>query len=302
MEAIDDFRETIDRIKIFKQMIDEEIPTEWQDKRDSLQEEIDKIGDLNEEEQKKDSDYKINLKDSLSLIYDQLIICNMVSCWIVVMYCTAFETFLRDFLVEQASKNPQKMKHYLENILKEQGMKKSSLVSVTVNRPELPPEIVDECFTIQCQSFNDVSRRSSGEKIFVKVFEKSIYKEFYPNDYLPKKNKKENAYKDILILFTLRNQLAHRNGLLSQKYLENMRKENLQVRLDKEMMQEYSNGMFPRPQEILSSKAVDPGFEANNKFEELARSLDLYVKYIHQICTKDAADCAAHLLHKEFAT
>lgn len=287
MAAIDKFNSSLDEILLFRQFADSQA-----DSLRSTLEEAEELFSLAEAElidakamdstdpstintleatrQTFERDYKDAKKD-FELWVRQLFRRTTIAS------CTAFECFLRDYLVEQLSSMPSLLEKFLRQKVQ---------ISVRLDG-HIPESEIDRCIAIYCRSFGSVKKDGYVQSLYKDVFTRKPFGVFHhPNSWFPTKQKLTDAYIDIQMLFILRHAFVHRNGSPRREYTNAMvgdatisKKKGIpyQDRLDPML-----KGSPPNPDEILISPAVsDP---SKTKLEEMVDSLRQYAKYIAEIC------------------
>ena len=186
---------------------------------------------------------------------------------------TAFECFLRDFLVQRAVLEPQRFQEYL--------CEKGHL-SWVISDP-LEEEEVYVYLEKTNQSFQNMAR---VEEIYGSLFgkEKNPFGKCYPaGSAFPDLDSRSAALIDIRLLWQIRHQIVHRNGEVGYKYNEQVQKIcDYRSRLGEDFLRNYPVGIVPGPRAILASEAKDNLF--GTKLEEFADSLIRYAQYAFEVC------------------
>lgn len=196
----------------------------------------------------------------------------------VIAYCTAFENFLRDFLVERIVLKPAKFEHYLVN-----RRQKPVKLRTPLSKTEVDDYVADEC-----RVFQNISEKGKIQKLYDLTFGKKPFGAFItPNKWFAHESERMDAYADIQILFSLRHEFVHRKGLAGRQYQQQMLGDSrspgipFQSRLDPALSPD-PHSVPPNPDDILDSKPISTDYR--NKLDEMASSLLRYAKYIQEVC------------------
>ncbi|MCK6561902.1 hypothetical protein HUU39_05755 [candidate division KSB1 bacterium] len=226
-----------------------------------------------------------------------------------IAYCTAFETFLRDFLIEQAL-----LVVGLDAFLAGAVKKKVGL-SVSVAVPPNPIDL-DDYISKECRSFQNFD---SVNQIYKQMLQKNPFNKLGPaNSIFESEQARLDAYVDIQLLFCLRHQFVHSPSRPGRRYRSNL--ENIKgkgdyaylLRLHTDLINKplqpderdispvssdtfeskmdetnkprarYSITNPPPPDEIALSPAISNVF--GSKIEEMTNSLLDYARYIGEVC------------------
>lgn len=197
-----------------------------------------------------------------------------------IAYCTAFESFMRNFIIDKIYDQPSLL-----------GRLKRKIVEKII--PHRPPykEEVDDCITAELQSFQDVKKKGSVDNLYNKVLGKQPFGVFhFKTPTVATEEDLASIHIDIQILFVLRHEFIHRNGFGGQKYRVDMfgdkskpNKPGIEFwkRLDPLLVGQHPYVKLPGPDQILESKAISSKFDI--KLEEFDDSLLRYAGYIDEI-------------------
>lgn len=187
----------------------------------------------------------------------------------VITYCTAFETFLRDFLVEWLIAHPNALEHYIQ-----ERLQFPALIGHQFTRDQ-----VDDLVTSECDSFQSVISSGKVSQIYRKIVGKNPFGRNFLGNTFTKHAERNECHVDIQILFNLRHVFVHRNGQVGNRYKLPEESDN---RLHNVLKENYPSGRPPEPDAILISKSVNPTFDT--KMEEFAYSLLCYATHITEFC------------------
>jgi len=194
-----------------------------------------------------------------------------------VAYCTAFEAFLRDFLVWQLHLKPERLEKYARQKLK---------LPLVIREKYLSVDTIDECVARECQTFQDLvgGRVSSAYDELLGVGK--VLTEFKKCRNYEDKDKWKSALRDIRLLIEIRHKIVHRNGKSDKKYHNQLNNLACRPRLNGSYFtswaENYDQIKFPEPDDILASPACDaPG---KDKLDEISDSLTYYAGYIVEAC------------------
>jgi hypothetical protein len=143
----------------------------------------------------------------------------------VIAYCTAFENFLRDFLIEQAISQPPPLAGFVKQ-------KVALTVSVP---PPLDRDDVDQCLSSGRPIFQDVKMNGGAREIYRKMLGKqkdpfgAIATTVFSNG-----TQRKAAYGDICMLFEMRHLFIHRNGIVGARYQKDMNEAACRDRIELE--------------------------------------------------------------------
>lgn len=189
-----------------------------------------------------------------------------------IAYCIAFESFLRDFLVEQAMLQHVKLEAYVQA----RQQLKVSLPS-SLNNDE-----VVECIAVECRDFQDLSGNGKVKKIYESLFSKGPFAWDQTQSVFTKPSEQQDSLADIRLLFSIRHQLIHRNGRTGARYREALGKDEYHDRFDPEFIKNYPKPNVPGPDDILGPKSKAKG-SSGTKLEEFAAALRHYAQYITEV-------------------
>ncbi len=197
----------------------------------------------------------------------------------VIAYCTAFENFLRDFLIEQIVFQPARLERHLQ---------KKSRISLKLENSINVIEI-DDCISVECQAFPNLRDDGQVQRLYHSILGKKPFARFYwPNRWFTSKNELVDGYTDVQILFALRHEFVHRKGLAGRQYQLQMSGDekrkgiSYQNRIDPVLISWYPKSVPPNPDEVLDSRPISVDYR--NKLDEMANSLLQYAKYIQEVC------------------
>lgn len=198
-----------------------------------------------------------------------------------ISYCTAFETFLREFLIERLLLQPTIFESFLrskwEKTKKEVKYKKHQDVVLKVTKNPLEWIDIDECLTEYYPTFQSLEGKvNEAYNLFLK---KMPFGEI--DDDITNKETLKDALQDIKLLFQVRHKLIHRSGQPDNSYGKKYMEHELYRRLNSERFPDAKEEP-PLPVEILTSPAISSSF--NDKMEEFADSLEVYASYILATC------------------
>jgi len=227
-----------------------------------------------------------------------------------VAYCTVFEAYLRDLLVERCTEDPTPLDVYLQKSINAQRNEIAkrlplaearlakfvkSLRLESLARP-LTPDHIDQTIEAIKPSFQNVD---GVNQLFVDLLNTELFSwkrkcKFKPNPVFPTEAARAAAYRDIRILFYVRHQLVHRNGTGCAKYRKDMNEERYWDRLCEPLKSKYEPRVVgatplgqwpvPDPDQVLESDARDLG-NGKTKLEEFAFSVKRYARFIDHLCS-----------------
>jgi hypothetical protein len=228
-----------------------------------------------------------------------------------------FESFLREFLVEQATARIQALDKYCLTCVNKhfnevykmlphaaavierakEGVKFAHLSSGSPLE-----EHVDGFVEAVSASFQNIRRGQDIDRLYKKILGKAAFaKRLYrKSSVFANEEDKENCYTDIRLLLLLRNQLVHRDGVGRNKYRSDMFELKFWTRLHPKLKEEYvpispngdeesawkQCGVVPPPDRILISQAMDEQ-QFSTKLEECETALRRYAQYIVDVFVDD---------------
>lgn len=197
----------------------------------------------------------------------------------VIAYCTAFENFLRDFLIEQIVFQPARLERHLQ---------KKSRISLKLENSISVIE-VDDCISVECQAFQNLRDDGQVQRLYHSILGKKPFVKFIPsNRWFASKSEFTAAYTDVQMLFALRHEFVHRKGMAGRQYQLQMvgdeKRKGIPYkdRLDPSLISPQPYSVPPNPDDILDSKPISTDYRS--KLDEMASSLLRYAKYIQEVC------------------
>lgn len=196
-----------------------------------------------------------------------------------VAYCIAFETFLRDFLIDWVEANPHQLEAYfLTKIHKAVDYSKKLDLALAISKTPLGKDDVDECVAAEFSTFQDLKGKvTSAYRSFLG---KEPFSGFVNSqNVFPNSDAHSAALTDIYLLFEIRHKLIHRNGRPDEKYREALKRFGCYDRLSPQLK---ISAQAPWPDHILMSSALE---SHGDKLDEIAGSLLTYARYIEAVCS-----------------
>ncbi len=173
-----------------------------------------------------------------------------------IAYCTVFETFLRDFLVEKIIDNPRCICR---------ALKRKWGLSLQMSTNPVDHEEV-RTFLIKDREFRFQNVTNAGE----------AYKSIIEWNPFSSEEKLKPAATDLRIIWTIRHNLVHCNGHIDSNYRKELGNEEFQQRLT--LRWDINKQSPPTPDQILDSAAVSGDFRT--KLDEMGNSILRFGQHI----------------------
>lgn len=201
-----------------------------------------------------------------------------------ISYCIAFESFLRDFLIEWIESEPHRLKDHIQkkiDTVVNSYPRGLGLVGSISNLPKEKDDI-DECVAVDYPAFQDLT--GSVTIAYRSILGMEPFGKFVEKQNVLTEASYKAALADIRLLFQIRHTVVHRRGIPDKKYRRAIRKHGCYDRISSKTKKETQED--PSPDHILSSDAVDT---AADKLDEFENSLISYAQYIIAICNNTNA-------------
>jgi hypothetical protein len=173
-----------------------------------------------------------------------------------IAYCTVFETFLRDFLVEKIVENPRCICA---------ALKKKWGLSLHLSTSPVDHEEI-RTFFIKDRDFRFQNVKNAGE----------TYKSIIEWNPFSSEERLKPVATDLRIIWTIRHNLVHCNGYIDSNYRKEFANEDFQERL--RLRWDIQTQPPPAADQVLESKAIGGHF--TTKLDELGDSIRLFGEHI----------------------